>query len=238
MNPIENIIKKIKNKKRKRKIEKELAPCLYHASSIASYKNTEKVLKEISKGHGELSKEFKKTYKEIETGETVKKALENMKKRNNSNLVKRTTQILINGHESGSDLSKSLEETAEEAKKLHEIKRKRKLSTTVEKYTLLLAGGVIVPLVLGTLTSVISSLEIGSITQLGIGTEEQVREQIKNNAIKGNQFYIAIYSIIASMFVSYQEKEMEKTITYICILLPLSLAIFNIARKTNLLNML
>jgi len=232
------IKEKIQRKKRKREVEKELTPCLYHASSIASYQNTEKVLKEISKGHGELSKEFKKTHREIETGETVKKALKNMKDRNNSNLVKRAIQVLINGHESGTDLSKSLEETAEEAKKLHEIKRKRALSTTVEKYTLLLAGGVIVPFILGTLTSVIGSLELGSIAHIGIGTTQQVREQIKNNATKGNQIYIAIYSIIASLFVAYQEKEMEKAALYITILLPVALLIFNTARKINLLELI
>ncbi|MFW5902259.1 MAG: type II secretion system F family protein, partial [archaeon] len=202
------------------------------------YQTTEKVLKEISKGHGELSKEFKKTYKEIETGETVKKALKNMGERTDSKLVKRATQVLINGHESGSNLSKALEETAEEAKKLHEIKRKRKLSTTIEKYTLLLAGGLVVPFILGTLTSVIGSLELGTITHLSIGVSEEIREQIKNNAVKGNQIYIAIYSVIASLFVSYQEKEMEKALIYIVILLPTALAIFNISKTVNILEIL
>jgi len=235
---LKEIKEKIKSKKRRRKLEEELAPCLYHASSIASYQNTEKVLKEISEGHGELSKEFKKTYKEIKTGESVKKALKNMEKRTESKLIKRATRVIINGHESGSNLSKALEETAEEAKKLHEIKRKRKLSTTIEKYTLLLAGGLIVPFILGTLISIIGSLELGTITHLDIGASEGIRKQIKNNAIKGNQTYIAIYSVIASLFVSYQEKEMEKAFIYILILLPVSLAIFNLAKTINIMKIL
>lgn len=225
-------------KKRKRKMEKELVPLLYQASSIASFRNTEKVLENISREEGELAKEFKKTYREIQTGSSVKKALENMKRRLNSDLIERAVEVLIIGHETGCDLSKSLEETANEASKLHEMKRKRKVSTTVEKYTLLLAGGLIVPVLLGSMISVINTLELAPITQLDIGLSQGVKQAVKRNSILGNQIYIAMYSIIASLFVAYQEKEIEKTLIYISILLPLSLLLFNVAKSINVLELL
>ncbi len=225
-------------KKKKRKMEKELVPLLYQASSIASYRNTEKVLENISKEEGELAQEFKKTYKQIKTGSSVKKALQDMKARINSDLIERAVEVLIIGHETGCDLSKSLEETANEASKLHEMKRKRKVSATVEKYTLLLAGGLIVPVLLGSMISVINTLEIAPITELNIGLSQGVKQAVKKNSILGNQIYIALYSIIASIFVAYQEKEIEKTLIYISILLPLSLLLFNVAKSINVLELL
>lgn len=234
---LKHIYPKYKQKKRTRKIEKQLVPCLYHASSIAAFKTTEKVLKTLSEGQGELSKEFKRTHKEIKTGSSVKKALENMKNRTKSTLLKRTIEIMITSHESGSNLSKSLKEIAEEIIHLHKLKRKRNTATTIEKYTLLFAGGIIVPTLLGSLISVITSLELTAITELGLGLSQEVREAVKNNSIQGNQIYIAIYSIMASFFVAYQEKEIEKGLIYTTILLPLSIGLFNLAKSINLLTL-
>lgn len=233
--PLRKYLDKYRDRKRTRSMEEELVPCLYHASSVASFKDTGRVLKSISRGHGELSKEFMKVVRKIETGESVKDSLEEMAESTDSDLIERSIHVLVTGHESGSDLSEALEETAEEASKLYRLKRERSVSTTVEKYTLLLAGGLIVPFILGSLTSVVGSLEISSLTQIGIGASQAVREEIKRNALLGNQIYIGVYSAIASFFVAYQEKEIEKGFMYSLFLLPSSLLLFNLAKSINIL---
>lgn len=225
------------DRKRIREMEKEIVPCLYHASSVASFKPTEKVLKTISHGHRELSKEFKKAHREIETGSSVKKALKRMKERVDSDLVKRTVEVLVTGHESGADLSKALEETAEEAAQLYKVKRKREVASTVEKYTLLLAGGVIVPLLLGSLISVIGSLNFTGLSSMEIGLSQGVKEAIRRNSVLGNQLYIGVYSVLASFFVAYQEKKIERGLVYMAILLPVSILLFNFAMSINVLSL-
>ncbi len=227
-----------KEKKRSREMEKELIPSLYYASSVAHYSDTHEVMRKLSKGKDSLSREFRRAHLDVKNGSSVKKSLESMKERINSDLVKRAISMMIMGHETGADLSSALEEIAEEASQAAEINRERRVSSTIEKYTLLLAGGIIVPILLGSLTSVINSLELGPIITIGLGLPEAVKESVKNNTLIGNQVYICLYSITASLFVAYQEKEIEKALLYIAILLPLSLLLFNTMRKINLLQLL
>ena len=91
---------------------------------------------------------------------------------------------------------------------------------------MLLAGGIIVPAVLGIVVSMVSSMDFAGLAELGMGISPSLREAIIKNAILGNQIYIVEYSIIASVFVAYQEGEVEKALVYASILVPLGIAIF------------
>lgn len=228
---------KYQEKKTLREMEEELVPLLYYSSSVARYSNTDEVLRKLSQGNGKISKEFKRTYSDLKRGTSMKKALEDMEKRIPSKIVKRAVKVMVIGHETGADLSKALEEIAEEATQLTELKRERAVASTIEKYTLLLAGGLIVPILLGSLTSVINSLELTSIANIGLGLSEGIKESIRQNTLIGNQIYISLYSIISSTFVAYQEKEIEKALIYIMILLPASLILFNVTKTLNILNL-
>ena len=102
------------------------------------------------------------------------------------------------------------------------------MNSTVEKYTLLLAGGIIVPLVLGALVAMVGSLNFTGLSELGFGSGGS--EQILANALAGSQIYIIEYAILASVFVAYQENSIEKSIIYMVVLVPLSFALFMLAK--------
>ena len=108
--------------------------------------------------------------------------------------------------------------------------KKKDEKNIIEKYTLLLASGIIVPLVLGLIVGLVQGMDFSGIEEFGIGTNVSQRKELLGTALIAIQAYIAEYSIIASVFVSNQEGNIKKAIIYALILLPLSLIVFSAAK--------
>jgi len=230
------IVDRYFEEKKNREIERHIVEALYQASSISSYTNFENVLKSIAESdYGVLSSEFGKVHNEIKKGESADNALEKMAKRNSSAVLKRAVSILVSGYRTGMDLSDALREAAEDIGKTMEIYRENRASMTVEKYTILFAGGFIVPLILGSMISLVGSLDLSSLYEFGVGSSQS--REVLSNAVLGNQIYVVIYSIMASLFVAYQESRIENSLAYILFLLPCSVALFNLAQYSSLLSM-
>jgi len=229
---INRIIHRYTEEKKDRRVEKHLAEAIYHAASLAGCTSFENVLKALAESdYGVLSGEFKKAYNAVRSGESVELALEKMAKRNSSKMLNRTVNIMLSGYRTGIDLSKALREAAEDIEKTLAIDRENSASIVVEKYTILFAGGIIVPLILGAMISLVGSIDLSSLQEFGMGGQSK---ETLENAVFGNQIYVAIYSIIASIFVAYQENRIENSLVYILFLLPVSLVLFNIARAFGL----
>lgn len=232
-----NIISRYFEERRNREVEKNIVEAMYQASSISTYTSFENILKTIAEcDYGALSDEFRKTYNEVVTGESVDNALEKMVRRNSSAILKRAVSILINGYRTGIDLSEALREAAEDIGKTIEIYRENRASMVVEKYTILFAGGFIVPLILGSMISLVGGLDLSSLYEFGVGSSHS--KEVLSSAILGNQLYVIIYSVIACLFVAYQENSLENSLVYICILLPCSIVLFNLAQYSNLLSLI
>lgn len=231
---IDKIVRRYLEEKRNRQIEGHLVEAMYHSSSISSYTSFENILNSIAEAdYGILSDEFRKAYNEIKNGESVDRALEKMGRRNGSAILKRAVSILVSGYRTGIDLSVALREVAEDAEKTMEIQRENIAAVTVEKFTILFAGGIIVPLILGTMLSLVSGLDLSHLYEFGLGNSQN--KDILSNANLGNQIYVALYSIMASVFVAYQENRIENSLIYVLFLLPASILLFNLAQYSNLL---
>jgi len=231
---IDKIVRRYLEEKRNRQIERHLVEAMYHASSISGYTSFENILNSIAEAdYGILSDEFRKAYNEIKNGESVDRALEKVGRRNGSAILKRAVSILVSGYRTGIDLSVALREVAEDAEKTMEIQRENIAAVTVEKFTILFAGGIIVPLILGTMLSLVSGLDLSHLYEFGLGNSQN--KDILSNANLGNQIYVALYSIMASVFVAYQENRIENSLIYVLFLLPASILLFNLAQYSNLL---
>lgn len=232
---INGMIRKYREERINREIEKYIVEALYQASSVSSYASFEDVLQSISESdYGILSNEFRKVYNEIKKGESADNALEKMAERSSSAILKRAVNILVSGYRTGIDLSDALREAAEDIGKTMEIYRENRASMTVEKYTILFAGGFIVPLILGSMISLVGSIDLSSLYEFGVGSSQS--KEILSNAVLGNQIYVIIYSIMASLFVAYQENRIENSLAYVLLLLPCSVILFNLAQYSNLLS--
>ena len=103
------------NEKQKREKEKLIPDALLQAGVFPSGTPLIKIIEYLSQAnYGTLSNEFKKALNEIEKGSSITEALENIKKRNQSSIISRAMNLLIQGHESGADMSQTFKETAED----------------------------------------------------------------------------------------------------------------------------
>lgn len=212
---------------RQRQLEAELAQALHRAASN-SFLPAEALLAELAAGDGALAKEFRKASMQVKNGIPVDDALEAMAGANDSRMLAMALGLLVQCYRTGADMAGAFRETADEISGIASVMRQQAISTTVEKYTLLLAGGVIVPLVLGALVAMVGSLSFSGLSELGFGAVDQ--GALLANALLGSEVYIAEYAVIASVFVAYQESSLEKAVVYIAVLVPLSLALFMLAR--------
>jgi hypothetical protein len=212
---------------RQRQLEEELAQALHRAASNA-FLPADALLAELSAGDTVLAREFRKASMQVRNGVPVDDALEEMAASNDSRMLSMALGLLVQCYRTGADMALAFRETADEISGLASVMRQQAINTTIEKYTLLLAGGVIVPLVLGALGAMVGSLSFAGLAELGFGAADQ--NALLANALLGSEIYIAEYAVIASVFVAYQESSLEKAVVYMAVLVPLSLALFMLAR--------
>tara|TARA_Y100000310_G_scaffold339920_1_gene434121 strand:- start:5068 stop:5955 length:888 start_codon:yes stop_codon:yes gene_type:complete len=213
--------------KRKRKIEEEIPDLLLIASSLPDKTGFENLIRFMAEtSEGPLGKEFEKAKAELQLGVSLENAFENIKKRNKSLALNRAIDLVLSALNSGAEMNVVFRETAEDFIETNSILRERNANTTIEKYTLLLAGGIIVPLILGLLAGMISGFNFSAISELGIGMSENQRKEIVEAALIGNVLYISEYALIASGFVAFQEGNQKKTILYAVLLIPIGLIVY------------
>ncbi|MCR4336023.1 MAG: type II secretion system F family protein [archaeon] len=213
--------------KRKRKIEETVPDLLLIASSLPGKIGFEKLVGFMAEtSEGPLREEFEKAKTELKLGVSLENAFENIKKRNKSLALNRAIDLILSALNSGAEMNIVFRETAEDFIETNSILRERNANTTIEKYTLLLAGGIIVPLILGLLAGMISGFNFSAISELGIGMSESLRKEIVEAALLGNILYISEYALIASAFVAFQEGNQKKTVLYAALLVPIGLIVY------------
>jgi pilus assembly protein TadC len=233
--PFKNALGKYKSRKRTREMEEALPAALYQMASLSSFSPIEEAVRSVAESrHGALSEEFAAACNEMRTGSSFENAIGGVVSRNDSWLLRRALETILVGYETGADTAELLKSTAEDIEKTHDLHRQRAAAMAVEKYTLLLAGAVIVPLVLGIMISLVSGMSLNFPSELS-GADEGVRKLVLSNAVLGNQLYIAVYSVMASFFIALQENKKEKAAVYAAVLLPVSLLVFSAARSISLL---
>ncbi|MBS3057966.1 MAG: type II secretion system F family protein [Candidatus Diapherotrites archaeon] len=220
----------LKFEKRKREIEEQVPDALLQAASMPYSSGFANIAEYLARQRlGALSKEFEKASLEIEKGATVREALENIAKRCNSRIVERMCTLLSQGFEAGISMSLVFRETAEDLIETRTILRERSAVLAVQKLTLLFAGALLVPLVLGLLAGMVNDFDFQSFGELGVGLGEKERLGLMQAAQFSNQVYIIEYAIIASLFAAFIDSDLKKSIIYVLALLPASSIAYFIA---------
>ena len=216
---------------RKRKKEELVADMLLQASAFPRGTAFEKIIQYFSEERfGLLGKEFEKALEEMEKGATIQQALGNIAKRCRSSVISRATELLKQLYESGADMAATLREAAENILETNAILRERNSTLIIDKYTLLLAGGIVVPAVLGLLVNMVYSMDFSALEMLEFGRSVAEKRALLQATITANQIYIVEYALLASFFVANIEGNSKKALLYAMFLLPLSLLSFNAAK--------
>ncbi|MBU2100199.1 type II secretion system F family protein [Candidatus Micrarchaeota archaeon] len=215
------------NKKEKENLVPDI---LLQASIFPKGTSMLKIIKYVSESdYGLMGKEFEKAFNETEKGKTIEEALKGISLRCKSEIISRSINLLIQGNKSGCEMNKIFKETAEDILETQSIIRERIASLFIQKYTLILAGGIIVPALLGIITGFVNEMNFMGINELGLGMEPQIRKELISTSLIANQIYILEYALIASFFIAQQEGQTKKALVYALILIPLGIICYNIA---------
>ncbi len=214
---------------KKTKLESFIPDMLLTASIFSTHNTIEEIISFIAKeNYGLLSEEFSKAKNEISKGENIETALTNISKRINSPTLTRTINLLVWGYKSGVNTSELFNETAEDILETKAILNERNATTLIEKYTLLIAGGILVPLILGLIVKMVLNLNIPTIEGFELGLTQTKRIALLNAALTSNQLYIIEFSFISSYFIALMEGNQKKVILYSLFLVPLSFIVYNL----------
>lgn len=221
----------LKSEHQKRRKEDQVADLLLSCSAFPKGTDTITLLRFGASNHfGLLGNEFEIVCAEIKAGASIENALYNVKKRCKSKVLDRMVDLLVLGYESGADLSTVFRETAEDLFETRFLLQERHATLLVEKYTILVAGGLIVPIVLGLVSGMMQQLDFSALEGLEIGLNSVERDSLQAAALLGTHFYLVAYALIAAFFVGHQEGNWKKGILYAAILVPVGLLGFYLAK--------
>ena len=216
---------------RMKAMEKYVPDVLLHAASFPKGTSVVSIIKSLGNSdYAELSQEFRKAHSEIIKGANPEKAFSNMKKRNRSKVLERAIGLILEGMNSGTNSSSVFKDAAEDILETNAVIQERASSLVVQKYTLLIAGALIVPLVLGLVIKTVNGLDFGTLAELELGMPIPERKALLEAASFAGQVYIAEYVVIASVFVGFFESDIKKAVIYAAVLLPLSIICYNVVQ--------
>lgn len=217
--------------RRKKQLEGEIPDVLLLACSFPENSSVIRIADFVA-GHsqGPIAQEFSLAARQIRSGMPVEKAVEKIKLRNKSAGLDRAINLILGSLRSGGDMRETFRQAADDFIETNSIAQERNASAAVQKYTLL-AGCLLVPLILGMVSSIGTGPDSAAFNELGIGMNEGQKTELRSAALLGNEIYILEYVILASVFVSLLEGIPKKAVVYIACLLPVAYAVYFIAGK-------
>lgn len=214
--------------KRRAEIEYYLPSALYQLAFYPPSTPIEQTISSLGRSDfGALGEEFALASRHVDAGHSVPRALEMLKKRNSSLLLDRACDLLALHYRSGSiESGETFKDVAEDVSSLQEIVRETTASLSLQKYTLLIGGSVLVPVVLALLFNVTSSLQEGFSNELlGLASSAGLQKTV----MQSTQLYLGVFALVSSVFIASLEEKPSKALVYFAFMAPLSIALFNLA---------
>jgi len=215
--------------RRKRKKEESVPQVLLQASIFPRGTPVSKIVEYLAvNGKGPVGIEFGRAFGAMERGASAKEALEGMAKRNSGKFFSEAIEMLLVAEESGAEMNSAFREKAEEVIEVQSIMKERLSMLSIQRATLLLGGGIIVPFILGLLSGMALSFSSTEFLQI-MGGNIVERMELLEAAVFSNQAFVIEYAIISSLFLSFIEGRPRKVFLYSAFLVPLGAASFHAA---------
>lgn len=224
---IVHLFKKYKLTLDKKKLETALLDEVLLLSSQPKINDLKQTLQKLSNSnHKIIAKEFTLILKKTEDGHNIKEIFELFSKKYNSEILDRFLELLYNSITTGTVSTKDYHSYASNFLKTKQLFEERKSALLLQKYTIIFAGGFIVPGIIGTVISLTkkltTTLDLSLISLYQISTNSSLFSVCYYCSI----IYIIEYVIISSIYLSFLESDIKKAIVYLIFLLPISIIIF------------
>jgi len=213
---------------KRKKLETALVDEILRLSSLPRSNDLKAILSSLSNSRDKIvSKEFSNVYLKVKKGHNIKQLLVSLKNKYNSEILNQFLDLIVLSTTTGTVSLNDYKNIVKNFLKSKELIDERKSLLLMQKYTIVFAGGLIVPGILGVVISLVkklsSSLDMAS---LGMTTSSTLYSVSYYCSI----IYIIEYVVISSIYLSLLEDNSKKSIIYTLILLPVSLLIFFIAK--------
>ena len=214
------IFKKYKFLIKKQKLEIAIIDELMIISSYPKSNDLKNILKKLKFSKNNIiSEEFSFVYDKINNGHNPRSVFEILKKKYESVILTRFLDLLLLSITTGVVSNKDYKKLATQFIESKELLSERESMLLMQKYTVLFAGGLIVPGILGVVISLINNLR-SNVSLTTIASDVFVISYVCTI------IYIIEYSIISGIYLGLIENSSRKSALYVIILLPLSLLLF------------
>ncbi len=211
---------------RTRKVEQQLPDSLILFASFPTHTSYEHAIALLSTSTSQpIRSEWERMHQMIEKNGDVLGALDFFGEGMDSLSVRRSVQILRRGYQSGIPIQGALAGMAHELLVHHAHFQERNATLLVEKYTLLLAGGILVPVLLGVMVGVVEKLPFNLLLD-----NAAAHDELFHAALFSIQGYLFLYAGIAGAFVGLQENAKWKMSVYVLALIPLAQIAYFVGR--------
>lgn len=213
--------------------ESRLPDALYTAASTHRLLSAEKMLSALSKaGFGRLSESFELANRRQKAGSSFADSCAAAARHCPSVLVERAFSLLVVSYETGANMYSALRSAAEDVVSFFTLVRERAAQTAMQRYTVLAASAVLVPVILGTVVSLVPSLSSAAILSSG---------EIEGSAFSGQQdaasslysvlslacpIYLLLSAALSSLLLAAAETDLKKAALYFAITAPVSQILF------------
>lgn len=215
------ILKKYKFLLKKQRLETAIIDELMIISSVPKSNDLKQILFKLKDSKNKIiSQEFSFVYDKINNGHNPKAIFEILKKKYDSFILTRFLDLLLSSITTGAVSNKDYKKLADQFIESKELINERESILLMQKYTILFAGGLIVPGILGVIISLIKRL--GS----DIGVITSISTDVFLLSYYCTIIYIIEYAIISGIYLGMIENSSKKSALYVIILLPVSLILF------------
>jgi Flp pilus assembly protein TadB len=207
-------------------MEKMLPGALFEVSYLQQTTSAEKWLEKIAEGnYGALSGIFAQCSRKVAAGAALPAVLADLAANSDSALLSRSAILISHAYSSGSHMHRALMETAQDILSTFSLISEREAALSMQKYTILFGGGVLVPIILGLVHGMASAL--GKFP----GAQGGSTSAAMPLATSG---YLLIYSLLASIAVGHSEGQRGNWPIYLAILAPLTLLLYHLSSSFSM----
>lgn len=229
---LESILKKYFQNQKRKALENVLIDEVLLLSSQPKANDLKNIINKLSDSkHRIISQEFKQIQRKVEAGHNIRELFLALSKKYKSEILDRFLELLLNSITTGTVSVADYRSFANNFLKSKQLIDERASALLMQKYTIIFAGGLIVPGILGIVISLIKKLTSGldfSLLQT-IQGEAIASSGLFNVCYVCSIVYIIEYVIISSIYLGMLESDLKKSIIYLLFILPTAIGIFFIS---------